>query len=192
MVSPSIPTWFEEALEREFQGRLRVRWSSKRKEWHIEERVGRGVFDPPRNAADTDRVERAKDGYRFFAAVQPKPWRACPECHLKMTVPVQEFKEVRCEYCGYKGLSGRLVLAYFPLGHALLEHLRKHDPLRDRTNQNLKELDLHNERVALGMERDYTGKRQDILYEGVEATHFASAGFPSKARDYEKKLCLEQ
>lgn len=188
-MAPSIPTWFEEALEREFQGRLRLRWSKRRKEWHLEERVGRGIFAPPRRVEpDDDRVIRARDGYSFIAAIQPKDTRGCPECHLPIRVPHLKFKEVRCEYCGFRGLSGRLVLAYFPFSHALLEHIRKHDPLRDRTQQNVKEVDLHNQRLELGLDRDFTNARQDLLYEGLEATHFAAAGFPSKAKDYERKL----
>lgn len=188
---PSIPTWFEEALEREFRGRFRIRWSGKRKEWHLEQRVGRAVWDAPRVVdPNDDRTIRARDGYAFFAAVQPVPIRPCPVCHLSIPVPYCTFREVRCEYCGYKGLSGRLVLAYFPLGEPLLQHLRS--TKLEYTDQNIKALDLHNERLELGLERTAANKRQDALYESMEATSFATAGFPSKAKDFEAGLLKGQ
>lgn len=189
---PEIPTWFEEALEREFQGRFRIRWSERKREWHFEERVGRAVYDPPKHEGETDRWVRARDGYRFMFAIQPAPWRGCPNCHLTVDVPVCKFKEVRCDYCGFRGVGQRYVLAYFPLGEKLLEHIRAHDPVRDMTKRRVKEVDLHNERHQLGMERHSTNVRQDYLYEGMEATSFASAGFPSKAKDYNLGLMKDR
>lgn len=182
MIRPSIPAWFEEALEREFQGRLRIRWSQQRNEWHIEEKVGRGVFDAPKNGKDSDRWMRARDGYRFFAAVQPGTKRACPECRIAMNVPECEFREVQCDYCGFRGLSGRLVLAHFPLGEKLLQHLRKHDPTRDRITKNIKEIDLHNERLQLGMDRANEFERQEGLREWAYS-QFPVAGLPAKQKD---------
>jgi DNA-directed RNA polymerase subunit RPC12/RpoP len=191
-MAPSIPTWFEEALEREFQGLLRIRWSEKRREWHIEQKVGRGIFTPPKAVeVEDDRWIRARDGYAFFAAVQSTPHRRCPECHLMMDVPQCAFREVRCDYCGFKGLSGRLVLAYFPLGEKLLEHLRKHDPYRDRIRKNVAEADRQNQLRDIREDHAATNSRQDFLYEGLEATHFASAGFPGKAKDYNLSLFKE-
>ena len=188
-MQPHLPEWFEEALEREFQGRLRLRWSARRKEWHIEEQVGRGIFDVPKVVDPyDDRTIRARDGYRFVAAVQPKPSRPCPQCHLALDVPELAFREVRCAYCGFKGLSGRMVLAYFPLGEKLLEHMRRHDPLKGRTQQNVKEVDLHNERRTLGLERDNAAQRQDVLMEDLLATHFPTAGLPAKSADYLRSL----
>lgn len=186
-MQPSIPNWFEEALEREFRGRFRIRWSKFRREWHIEQRAGRAMHDLPRQVGvDTDRYLRARDGYTFFAAVQPRDTRPCPECHFPMAVPHLAFRESRCDYCGYKGKSGRLVLAYFPLGEKLLQHLRSKLP---HHNENvLKEIDLHNERLELGMERNYNAVRQDLLRDGMAATHFATAGLPAKAKDFEAAL----
>jgi hypothetical protein len=38
------PELFVEKLEREFGRRLRIRWSHERSEWHIEQKIRRGLF----------------------------------------------------------------------------------------------------------------------------------------------------
>lgn len=163
-MKPVVPEWFEEQLEREFRGELRLRWSEQRKEWHIEQRVGRAALSPPKRwDPHSDRLVRARDGYHFFGAIQPRTTRTCPSCKWPIQVPELTFKEAQCGYCGYKGLSGRMVLAYFPLGWQLIDWLKKHDPTRDHMKRTLKEIDLHNERVELEKEGRAEEERQDVL-----------------------------
>src|SRR5262245_34380508 len=105
----TAPAWFEELLEREFRGELRIRWSVKRQEWHVEQRVGRASTLPHRG--DPDRHRQLSDGYAFHFAVQPALRRPCPDCRFPMDVGELRFIEARCGYCGYVGKSGRKTLA---------------------------------------------------------------------------------
>lgn len=181
-MAPSIPQWFEEALEAQFDGDLRIRWSDQRKEWHIEQRVGRAMLAPGPVGQD-DRLIRARDGYSFFGAVQAIPRRPCETCGFPIEAPHLRWAEVRCAYCASQGESGRQILAYFPLGHALLQHLRKHDPTKDRIKTNIREIDLHNRRRDIAQERAASGESQDYLTDWVTTEHFPVAGLPGKTAD---------
>ena len=61
------PESFVEKLDREFRGRLRIRWSTERQEWHIEQKIRRGLFPgtkPSKLGWDdtTDAYIRHRDG----------------------------------------------------------------------------------------------------------------------------------
>jgi hypothetical protein len=126
----NIPIDFARRLQDEFNGRLRVRWSVARQEWHIEQRVGRAALPPFRISEIDDRLIRYRDGYAFVMAIRPGDRMPCPTCHLTVKVPVLKTGEAVCSHCQFKGRDGRYKAAYFPLNDILLEHLRKIDPER--------------------------------------------------------------
>jgi hypothetical protein len=123
------PSDFTSTLEREFQGRLRIRWSPLRSEWHIEEKVGRGIFEVPLIEWD-DRYIRVRDGYAHVMAIQPRDTMSCPLCHFPIPVPVFETAEAKCDYCISRGRDARFRAAFYPLNHRLITFLKKIDPLR--------------------------------------------------------------
>lgn len=78
----------------------------------------------------------------------------CPQCNLPLKVPELRFKEVRCEHCIRRGRDGRILAGYFPLGEALLEHLRRTDPLRGAIERLSQEADKHNQRLLESRARE--------------------------------------
>jgi hypothetical protein len=171
------PSWFEELLQREFKGELRIRWSNFRREWHIEQRVGRATSLP--SFGDPDRALRAREGYAFHVAIQPGLTRPCPDCRWPMEVGELRFMEARCGYCGYVGKSGRRTLAFFPLNEKLIEHLKRNDPTRDYLYKHLQELDLHNQRVEAQREAANQEERYDALTD-VALSQIPSVGYTGK------------
>lgn len=123
------PAEFVSTLEREFQGRLRIRWSPLREQWHIEEKVGRGIFEVPLKEHD-DRFVRVRDGYVHVMAIQPQDWMHCPACRSKVDVPRFETAEAKCQSCCAKGRDARWRAAFYPLNHHLITFLKRIDPLR--------------------------------------------------------------
>lgn len=148
------PDWFVERLRFEFQDRLRIRWSIRKHEWHIEQKVGRGALAPFRISEADDSMIRARDGYWFIGAVRPGNTMPCPKCGCKLNVPELEWREVVCHYCRLQKRDGRTLAAYFPLGEALLEHLRKIDDQRGGLERVRDEADRANEQLIASRERD--------------------------------------
>ena len=173
----TAPRWFEDLLEREFRGDLRIRWSERRQEWHVEQRVGRAASVP--HFGDPDRWRRAAEGYAFHLAIQPRLERACPDCGWPMRVGEMRFVEASCGYCGYKGRSGKRTLAFFPLNEKLIDHLKRNDPTRDHLYKHLKELDLYNQRVEMQREAKWKDERHDILRD-VALSQIPSVGYTGK------------
>src|SRR5690606_6396627 len=108
-------------LESEHSGRLRVRWSEASKQFLIEQKVARAT--PRRVLPNDDEAIRQRDGYAFVLSVTPGDRTACPRCARTVKVPVLEMKTAKCGACGHEFRA-----CYFPLGHALLQHLRYTDP----------------------------------------------------------------
>jgi hypothetical protein len=150
----SVPESFASRLEEVFRGRLRIRWSIKQGEFHVEQRVGRGVFVPYRISEIDDSLIRARDGYAFVLAVRPGTRMPCPHCGLEVKVPVMEFSETKCDYCRMKGRDGRYRAAYFPLGETLIDHLKKIDPERGATRELAEASDRQNRAVLASRERE--------------------------------------
>jgi hypothetical protein len=162
-----IPSDFAEKLERDFGGRLRVRWSHQRGEYVIEEKVGRAALPAFRTSEIDDHMIRERDGYAFVLAVRPGDRMACPHCHLTMKVPVREFREVICTHCQWKGRDGRYQACYWPLGDSLLEYLRKIDPLRDGPRRMADEAAAHNEQRDRIRDKDYAAGMHDVLMDAA-------------------------
>lgn len=157
-------TEFNAALEREFQGRLRARWSAQSREYHIEQKVGRGLFAPPRRNEDTegDRWIRARDGYELVMRIRLGDRMPCPKCGLTLKVPVLQIRETVCGHCQSKKRDGRMFAAYFPLGRLLIEHLYTIDPHRDAHKRQLAEADANNAKLQEG---DDGGLLYDVLHD---------------------------
>lgn len=165
------PKAFRTRLEREFQGRLRCRWSPRRSVWVIEEKVGRAALPPVRVAEEDDGMVRARDGYALVLTVTPGDRQPCPACGLTLKVPHLEFSEVECPRCKAERAPrvGRVRAAYFPLdpGSCLLDYLHRIDPLRGGGIEALKAADQAAERF----QRDRDARFQD----GLNQTLFDAA-----------------
>lgn len=148
------PKDFVEKLEREFPD-LRIRWSHKRQAWHVEQRVGRAALDPIRIDPDDDRLITARDGYWFVLEVKPAQEVDCPGgCGAKLKVPELTWKEVKCLRCELWGKDPFYMMGYFPLGEALLDHLRYTDPRRGAIKELAKKADEANQKLLDQRKRD--------------------------------------
>ncbi len=148
------PQEFEDRLEREFDRRLRIRWSNKLSEWHIESKVGRGRLAKFHVDDQDDGAIRARDGYQFLMAIREGDRMPCPRCGLELKVPIFEKREVVCEYCRMVGKDGRYPAVFFPLeGDTLIVYLRSLDPLRGYRDDLHLRADAANERLLQERER---------------------------------------
>lgn len=152
------PKTFVDKLRREFPD-LHIRWSRKTHTWHVEQQVGRGCLAPFRMNDADDRYIRAQLGRWLVCQVTPGDRIPCPECFLPLSVPHLRFKEVKCENCIRQGRDGRVTAGYFPLGTALLEHLRETDPRRDAIAKMAAKADKAN---ALLMEAQARERHNEI------------------------------
>ena len=174
------PEGFRKSLERQFDGRLRVRWSEAKGEWHIEQKMRRSRLAHKRlvgGSYEDDEVVRAADGYAFVLAVRPGNRMPCPKCGKVLGIPELRMKRSTCPLCGASFLA-----VYYPLGDMLLEHLRYTDPYRDgldrifqdqeRAEQQVKATqirDRHNEGEAVWKDHfTQIAGIQSVGYTGVE------------------------
>lgn len=140
-------TEFNAVLEREFQGRLRARRSAETGDVQIEERVGRGIFDPPtaRTHRESDRWIRARDGYTLVMAIKPGDRMACSACGLTVKVPVLRMAEAPCPYCrNAKKRDSTAFVGFYPLGWTLIDHLKNIDPLRGGLQRQMADIEASN------------------------------------------------
>jgi hypothetical protein len=130
------PDSFTDQLSSQFHNRFRLRWSDKRQEFHLEQKVFTGQvmepppIDPESGHFDTysDEWIRARDGYFYVMTIRAGDRMPCPICHSTLKVPVMETREMWCDECRKRGNDGRYVAAFYPLGEVLLDHLRDIDP----------------------------------------------------------------
>lgn len=134
----TIPTWFLRELHREFDGRLRIRFSVARQAFHIEQKVERAILAPFRISDRDDANIRANEGYAFVMEVRSGDRMPCDKCNSTLHVPLFKTSDIRCR-CGF-----RMRAAYYPLNDSLLDHLRSIDPHRDRTRTNVTAIDVAN------------------------------------------------
>jgi hypothetical protein len=126
---------FSKQLEREFDGRFRVRWSNRRDAYQVEFKVQMGqVLEPPmtiNGSYDTynDDYIRARDGYDFLVEVRRGDRMPCPNCGFTVALIPMQMREAQCEYCTLRGKDGRVSAVFYPLNHVLIEHLRFIDPI---------------------------------------------------------------
>jgi hypothetical protein len=148
----TISDSFVERLRKTFDGRLRVRWSVKEREYRIEQRVGRAAPIPIFIEADRDDLICAQDGYDYVLSIRPGDRMPCPVCHwTELRVPVRDFAKLTCEYCEAKGHKANVTAGYWPLDDSLIDHLRMLDPHRGAQLDLARAID---ERNALREERE--------------------------------------
>lgn len=124
-----VPEGFARRLAKEFDGRYRLRWSQRIKQFCLEQKVGHAIVPPVHVDEADDDLIRAIDGFWLVAQICQGTRFACPHDNFVMAVPTLKFAERRCPTCRENGRDGRFVLAYYPLdGDALLSHLRSIDP----------------------------------------------------------------
>lgn len=154
---------FVSKLESEFPG-YRVRWSLKNERWAVEQQVGRGALPGsyPEDKWD-DGTIRAAEGYWLILEVSPRSETKCPECGFFFKLQHLKIAEAKCDYCISRGLDGRYMLGYFPLGEALLNQLRKTDPKRDGIQKLAKRMDAKNKRILEQVRRDADSALMDGL-----------------------------
>ena len=173
---------FQDRLQEVFGGRLRIRWSTARHEFHIEERVGRAVVPPIRIQEGRDDLIRARDGYAYVMAVRPGDRMPCPHCGRTLRVPVFQSGIAVCGDCS--AAQQRNVVfpaAYFPLGENLIDHLRSIDPLRDTTRDNVKAADTHNKQIEAAEQRDLKNFGEDITRDAITTSeNFPMVGYTGK------------
>jgi len=148
------PSAFVSRLDREFGGRLRIRWSDQREEWHIEQKVGNAVV-PAFHVSDfDDEAIRARDGYGFVMAIREGTRMPCPRCGSTLAVPALHTAETRCDSCKRMGYGHVYAAAYFPLeGDALIQYLRRLDPLLGHRDEITRDQDEARRRIEASRER---------------------------------------
>lgn len=178
------PKDFVTRLNSVFSGRLRIRWSTARGEYHIEQRVGRAAHPPYRISAIDDSLIRARDGYTFVMAVRPGDRMPCPHCRLTLKVPVMHTAEVICGYCRMSGRDGRHRAAFFPLGELLIDHLRSIDPERGAHKEMVDAADRANRALMAARERNVSNTIEASTKEhftqlvGIQSVGYTGKIFP--------------
>lgn len=147
------PVEFVKRLDREFDSRLRIRWSLKRKEWRVEQKVGRACLLPIHVSEIDDDLICARDGYAYVLSIRPGTTMPCPDCGQTMDVPALHFKEVVCAWCRFKGKAAQHLAAYFPLSDLLIDHLKKISPER-QSKAVTRSLDARNAALLKARERE--------------------------------------
>lgn len=169
MMKPYLPPGFEDRLDSLFDHRLRIRWSDKRGEWHIEYKVARGRVPNFRADRRDDNTIRAQDGYMLVIAVRTGDRMPCPKDGYEMKVPVNHMAETKCDYCVLQGRDGRYPAAYFDLeSDHLFTYLKKLDPIRNWRDGMAKQADAANARLLAARERDQMNKLEAITKENYK------------------------
>ena len=152
---------------------LRVRWSLKRQTWQVEQQVGVAQALPPiRIDEGRDDLIRARDGYAFVMEVAPGDRVPCPKCGLTVKLPHLETREVPCTYCRGKGRDATVIGGYWPLGDALLQHLRRTNPFRpssegEAVERMARESDAYNANVQRLEEEAARQHGEDVLFDAL-------------------------
>lgn len=133
-----IPDRFAEELRLSFGDRFRLRWSDTKHEFHLEQKVRRGLTELPPETDEFGRWDtfsddyiRAKDGYMLTMVITQGDRRPCPVCGGDIKVPINETREAHCSRCQTQGRDGKYAVAYFDLSDRLLDHIRYIDPETD-------------------------------------------------------------
>lgn len=172
-----IPDWFRDQLYREFDGRLRIRWSVLRQAFRLEQKVGRAAAPPHRLDEADDRTRCAVDGYDLFLEVTRGDRMPCPECGHELHLTPLQIREAVCPRCRERERQGRWVMGFFPLNDSLLQYLRLCDSTLTDQHARVAALDEDNLRLDAVTEKDFTAKRQDILIDGLIHEQIPKVGY---------------
>ncbi len=165
------PDSFVEKLEREFRGRLRIRWSNQDSAWHIEQKVARGLFPgtkPTKAGWDEtfDKYIRQRDGYAYLMTVTVGDWIPCYRCKKDLKVPYYETEQVKCGYCYSIGRDTFVPAVHFPLGDGLLGYLKSIDPENPLSEGQSERVDAQNAWVEALREQEATDKAYGQITDG--------------------------
>jgi hypothetical protein len=153
------PDSFKEKLEREFRGRLRIRWSMQSGEWHIEQKIKRGMFPgtkPSKLGWDetTDAYIRHRDGYIHVMTVRTGDRMPCKRCKFELKVPYAETHFITCPACKKRGFESHFSATFMPLDDRLINELKKIDPENPHSENLAADLDRQNAQLEQRMEAD--------------------------------------
>jgi ribosomal protein L37AE/L43A len=155
---------FQERLQSRFDGRYRVRWSPSRHEFHLEQKVARGLaegFVPivsksaeDRRLHEDERI-RARDGFMLTMIITAGDRMPCEHCGSELQVPLFASGVVTCQFCAMRGKGVHYTVGYFPLNDVLLEHLEKIDVLKDGDSRVMESVRAGNVKSACGRPPDH-------------------------------------
>ncbi len=158
-----LEKWFKDELDRDFSGRLRLRWSKARNSWMLEEKAGRPTL-PSRKISEIDDAGiRGRDGYRYVLEVRPGTMLPCPRCKKDVKIPALEFKEAKCPYCAH-----RFRAVYFPIGPLLLEHIRKIDPYRGGLERVARDHEAADAEFVINQRKQVDTLTNDMLRDNLD------------------------
>lgn len=179
------PIDFRNRLSRLFDDRIRIRWSNKRQEWHLEYKIARGKATVPFYVDSyDDPAIRARDGYAHLMAVRSGDRMPCPRCGCTVKVPMFEIKMAHCDYCKMGGKNYRFPACYFSLeGDLLIQHLAKMDPLRTWRDGIHLQTDKQNDELMKSRQRDFNNKMEAITKENfTNLFSIPSVGFTGREK----------
>lgn len=134
----------------------RLRHNPRTDTYCIEQKVARAHEVPAEG--DDFVTARVRDGYALVMEFAAKPYKVCPQCHLKIDLPIMEIAEVRCSYCNSESRAASTdnniwFTGYFPLCDKLIERLESTAPKRGTAW--VKEMEVRNERLAAAKRREF-------------------------------------
>ncbi len=182
-----VPDDFAALLQREFNGRFRLRWSDKRREFHLEQKVYTGqIMEPPMDDSgrwDTfsDEHQRAVDGYMLTMVIRDGDRMPCPVCGATVRVPIMETREAHCDNCKNHGLDGKYKASFYPLNHTLIEHLHDIDPYNggpQRVRQRMR--DKEEKRQARLSKASVDEGQERFLDDKIQAMQTPMVGYGPK------------
>lgn len=179
----SVPTDFARRLDREFNGRLRVRWSNARQEFHVEQRVRRGLVNSPVRDSHDDAGIRLRDGYLYLLSIRPGTKMPCPRCASELAVPEFEIREISCGMCKLQGKEHRVAAGFFPLNDMLIDHLKTLDPEREASRRLRNQVESRNHTLQQRQEADVLAMTTDaanddfIRIAGIPMTGYTGKEF---------------
>lgn len=155
-----VPGWFAKQLDAEFDRQIRVRWSDTARAFQVERRIRRSSFAPHGVKPGDDEAIRIVDGFDLVCEVAGGDRLPCPRCGRTVSLPVREMREAKCPACG------RVFRAvYWPLGDALLQHLRYIDPVRGGIERVFEDADKANFQLERMRRRDLWNHGESVWKE---------------------------
>ena len=170
-----IPSDFRARLHREFDGRLRVRWSDRQQEYQVEQKVSRPMGGNVDARSGSDEHVRLRDGYHYILSVQPGTRMGCPKCRTTLKVPAFEIRQVSCPLCKVSGREHRVAGGYFPLNDQLIDYLKQLDPNRDGVQRSRSRVDANNLKLVQQQQRQVLNATTDAASDDFNRI----AGIPS-------------
>jgi hypothetical protein len=166
-----------ERLNREFDGRIRIRWSNQHQNYSVEQKYARAATKW--SEREDDEVIRAREGYLQIFAVTPGDRFECERCRDVIKVPINEFRLIKCANCTRRGVDSRYILGFFDLdSEHIIDHLRRLDPLKGTQQKIRTQIAEANQKRQQELERDQWNFRESYVKDGMEAKLF---GIPQTA-----------